>query len=305
MRGVLLAALLFLYVAPAWPQEACQLKRLAVIPFETDDTAHIFVPAIMMGRKTRLMLDTGGWWSLIHEDLASSLNLKERRSFDVWVVDGSGAKLDKYVTVPELQLGKVIIGKPVDFVISKSSGARLSEEFGGTLGLNFFTRMDLEIDNAGKTISLFSQDHCKGAGVHWADEAVTLKFRRKEGDPIAMPIVAADLEGETVRALFDTGSTVTYLDLAHAKRRFGIGPGSPGVEQSGSAHLPSGKKIPLYRYTFKSLTMSGIRFESVPVYLGEFDDTDLILGMNELKKLHLYFAFKDQMIHITAADAGK
>lgn len=27
--------------------------------------------------------------------------------------------------------------------------------------------------------------------------------------------------------------------------------------------------------------------------------------MNELKKLRLYFAFKDRMIHITAADAGR
>jgi predicted aspartyl protease len=154
-------------------------------------------------------------------------------------------------------------------------------------------------------ISLFSQDHCKGAGVYWSDEAVTLTFRRKQGDPIAMPMVAADLDGETVRTLIDTGSTVTFLQLEHAKRRFGISPQSPGVEPDGSAQVPSGKSIETYRYMFKTLTISGIRFENVSVRLGNFDDADLVLGMNEIKKLRLYFAFKDQMIHITAADAGR
>jgi len=120
-----------------------------------------------------------------------------------------------------------------------------------------------------------------------------------------MPIVGAQLEVETARTLFDTGSTSSLIDLDHAKRRFGLGPDSQGVTREGVAHLPSGNTVDLYGYTFKTLTVSGIRFEKVPVGMGKFDDSDLILGMHELKHLHLYFAFKDAMIHITAADAGR
>jgi predicted aspartyl protease len=83
-----------------------------------------------------------------------------------------------------------------------------------------------------------------------------------------------------LRTILDTGSTVTSLDIDHAKRRFGIGPGSPGVERAGITRLPSGKTVDLYSYTFKTLTISGIRFENVTVHLGKFDETDLILGMN-------------------------
>lgn len=308
MRHALLFALSVLATAGAHAEQVCNLKRLAAIPFETDETGHIFIPATVAGVKTRLMLDTGGWWSVLRNEVAEAAGLKQKTSYEVWIVDASGAKQDKYVTVPDLRLGatgNVVLGKPVDFVVVPGLDEQPIEAFGGTIGLNFFTRMDLEIDNAGKLIALYSQDHCKGAGVYWTDEVVTLTFRRPDNKPIAMPIVAADLDGETLRTLFDTGSTVTFLQMAHARRRFGITPQTPGVERSGSVHLPSGKSVDIYKYLFKTLTISGIRFDNVTVHLGDFDDTDLVLGMNEIKKLRLYMAFKDQMIHVTAADAGR
>lgn len=148
---------------------------------------------------------------------------------------------------------------------------------------------------------------------------MTLNFQREKKDIetgrrvrgprdyalINMPVVTADLEGEPVRALFDTGSSITSIDLDIAKRRWGIEPGLPGVERAGTAYLPSGNVVELYKYTFKSLTVSGIKFENVPVYLGKFDRADLIIGMNQLKHLRLFFAFKDGMIHVTGADAKR
>lgn len=302
MRSLFAAVLLMICAVAARADEPCTLKQIAVLPFETDDSAHIFLPATMGGYRTRLMVDTGGWWSLIQEELAQKLKLEVRTSYDIWLVDGVGERLNKYVRVPDLTLGGRKVGASYDFVISKLSGARTIEEMGGTLGLNFFSTMDLEINFAGKTISLFSQDHCRGAGVHWANDWETLTMRKQAGERIPMPMVSAELQGEEIRLLFDTGSTVTYLDLGHAKRLFKIGPGSPGVEPSGVTHLPSGKTVPLYQYTFDVLVISGVRFENVPVFMGDFDDRDLVLGMNEIKRLRLYFAFKDRMIHVTAAE---
>lgn len=316
---IFIAAVLALAPLPALAEESCTLKRLAVIPFETDQSGRISVPAAFAGRSTRLLLDTGAYWSAISEDLAKSLNLKIQTSYDIWMVDASGEKMNNYVTVPEMMLGDIAFTFPMDFFIERGKHERTIEQDGGIIGLNFLARMDLEIDNAGKTISLFSQDHCRGAGVYWADEAVTLSFNREKKDIptgrrvrgprdyglINMPVVAADLEGETVRALFDTGASVTSIDIDHAKRRWGIEPGLPGVERAGIAYLPSGNVVELYKYTFKSLTVSGIRFENVPVHLGKFDDADLVIGMRELRHLRLFFAFKDGMIHVTAADAKR
>ena len=43
--------------------------------------------------------------------------------------------------------------------------------------------------------------------------------------------------------------------------------------------------------------------ENVPVHLVDMKGTKLILGMHELRHLHLYFAFKTKTIFVTTADA--
>lgn len=315
---VLAAALLVVSAVSAFAEESCQLTRYAVIPYETNETAQIYIPATLGGRSTRLLLDTGSYWSVVSDDLAKSLNLTPRPSGQVEMVDLSGAKINTIVTVPSTTIGTLKFGASEYFVGGTAPGQTI-EQLGGLLGQNLLTRVDLEIDGAAKTISLFSQDHCPGAGVYWADEAVTLHYKRSaptptgshlrgeiDKDQIDPPIVWAQLEGEDVAVLFDTGATYTSMDLDLARRRFGIHPDSPGVQPANEAHVISGKAVQTYSYTFKTLTVGGISFENVPARLGRFEGgAQIVLGMNELKHLHLYFAFKEGAIYVTAADAGR
>lgn len=304
-----------LLAGPAFAEEDCQLKRYGVVPFETDSGSQIYIPATIEGRSTRLMLDTGAFWSIIRRDLAEAANLSIGNA-EFYLFDVAGEKLTKSATA-EVKLGNLGYGKAEFFISPALPGITIEQE-GGVVGQNLLAKIDVEIDNAGKKVSFFSQEHCKGAGVYWADEAVTLNFKKApakapigsklkkmDKNQIDMPIVAADLEGEIVSVLFDTGATFSVLDLDHAKRRFGVGPGSPGVVPSGKLYSGSGEAIDSYTYTFKTLTIAGIKFENVPIRLAKMDDsTQLLLGMNELKHLRLYFAARDGMIHVTAADAG-
>ena len=211
MRNLVLAATLAITTTlPAFAEESCQLKRLAVIPFQTDRTAHVYVPVTLNGRMTHLMLDTGAFWSGLNNGLVKALNLTPQTSTFVYMYDLAGEKIDKMVTVSEMKIGEVPFTEPVDFFVHGEAGGSIEED-GGVLGRNLFTQMDVEIDNAGKTISLFTQDHCKGAGVYWADEAVTLTFKKQTTPPpvgthlrqktpknqIDTPIVGADLEAQS------------------------------------------------------------------------------------------------------------
>lgn len=321
MRTLLFATTLLLAMAAtASAEESCQLKRIAVIPFQTDERAHVFVPVTLNARDTHLMLDTGAFWSGITQQMVASLNVATRDATDFYMTDAAGKKMNQMVTISQMKLGSIPFTRAVDMFVMGDSPSTSLEKNAGVLGRNLFTQMDLEIDNAGKTISLFTQDHCKGAGVYWADEAVTLMFKREKPQTptgsnirtkpskhqIDTPIVAADLDGEIVSVLFDTGATMSGMDIEHAKRKFDIGPGSPGVQPAGKVYTGTGEAVDTYLYTFKSLTISGIKFENIPILLGKFDDdAKFVLGMNELKKLRIYFAFKDGLIHITAADAGR
>lgn len=203
--------------------------------------------------------------------------------------------------VSDFKLGGIPFGREVDFMVDKNTPTKPIEKDGGVLGLNLLTRYDLEIDNAGKAISLFHEDHCSGAGVHWSDEALTLTIDRRRPEKylgtevrakdyenqIVFPIARAVVGGKEASVLFDTSSARTTVDTFFAKDHLDVNPAPP------------------FKHTFKTFTVSGITFDNMTADLVRLNQVDVVLGMNELKKLRLYFAFKDGMIHVTAADAGR
>lgn len=114
------------------------------------------------------------------------------------------------------------------------------------------------------------------------------------------------MNGERVPMLIDTGATYTSISLDLARRRLGITPKSPNVMPAGRLYTANGKPIETYAYTLPSLTIDGIRFENVSIRLADFDDdAQVVLGMNQIKHLRLYFSFGEGLIHVTAADATK
>lgn len=318
-KSLVWGAMMVSFLANTATAEECKpLQRFAKISFEPDAYAQIYLPSRISGFQTHLLLDTGAFWNLMNKDLAAQLHLPTHTSYEIYMIDASGAKIDQLTTVPEFMLGDLKIAK-LDFFVGGNLGGT-PESYGGVLGRNMFTQADLEIDNAGKSVSLFSPDHCPGEGVHWSDEAVVLEYQRDKSntthtgtriktairpEQLDEPIVSAELQGKPVTVLFDTGASMTSIDLEHAEKVFGIGPGSPGVTPAGSTYVGSGAEVPVYAYTFKELTISGIRFENVPVHLGQFgNDAQVVLGMHEMKHLHMYYAFKEGRIYITSADAG-
>lgn len=269
-------------------EQCAPLQRIVTIPFETDDAARPHLPVSLDGRATKLMLGTSAYWSALRRDLVHQFGIRT-------VLGNLSARVSNF------KLGSVTFGNSVDFVIDKRASDKPLETYGGVLGLNLLTRYDIEIDNAGKTVSLFAEDHCSGAGVYWADEALTLTIDKRRPtkylgtrveakdyeNQIVFPIARAVVGGKEASVLFDTTSTRTTVDTLFAKDYLGVTPAPP------------------LTHTFKSFTVSGISFANMPADLAGLGEVDVVLGMNELKKLRIYFAFNDGMIHITAADAGR
>jgi hypothetical protein len=235
-------------------------------------------------------------YSMMDARLAEQLKLKQRTGYLY-------TYKQRYVRLRGLTLGGATINQRFLFHLTDIGNAR--SEFDAVLGGNFFASMDIEIDNAAKTISFLSPGQCKGAGVHWADEAVTLPTLPTWQQPPQQTIVAAELRGQRITVMLDTGTPTSAMSMLTANRRFGLTPNTPGVTR---LNTPSGEPLDQYLYRFDSLTMSGVHFENTPVLLTPVKDNggpDLTLGMHELRQLHLYFALGDRMVHITAANAGR
>ena len=63
-------------ISPAYADEPCKLVRMTTVDANVDGSDHLFIPAELAGRKTKLMVDTGGAWSLIKSELADELKLE-------------------------------------------------------------------------------------------------------------------------------------------------------------------------------------------------------------------------------------
>lgn len=298
-RCTLIVVAACMVALPALAAEPCQLVRMATVDANVDGSDHLYIPAQLAGQKSNLMVDTGGAWSLIKADLADQLKLERHYNQNNDFVDAAGKSMRQYVRVPDLKLGDLAFKGPVDFVVMEGYRGNL-DRYGGTIGLNVIARFDVELDNGAKKINLFHPKHCPHIGAYWADEYVELPLINADD----LPETKVDIEGETVRALIDTGASRTFMDTDLARRKFGITPQSPDVTPGNDLTLPSGKVVKTYNYTFKTLTISGFHFNDVEVILDE-GESGLTLGMSELKHLRLYFSFKEEMLYATPADAHR
>jgi predicted aspartyl protease len=280
--------------------EFCNLQRVAVLDSKVGSSVHLWLPATFGTKSTRLLLDTGGGWSLLRSTLAKDLGLPAKKLRTTYYIDVAGGRTTQYVTVPRFTLGGQLVLGESDFLLSPDQNADDLDIDGGTLGAERLTDYDVEIDNAAKSVTLYRSDKfCSGRLVRWTDSWVEIPYIFNN-EVIETKV---KIGGETIRAMFDTGSTRTLMDLAVAKRLFGVGPGSPGVEKDDEITMPSGKKLQFYSYRVKALTISDLTFEDVDVHLGEYEDLPLLIGMREIAQLHIYIASKRKIIYATRREA--
>jgi tetratricopeptide (TPR) repeat protein len=145
--------------------------------------------------------------------------------------------------------------------------------------------------------------------VYWPQiDATRIPFDFNDGW-ITIPVI---LDGKPIRALLDTGASSSVLNLLTAKKTFGLTPESAGVESSDSALTLDGKNLKLYKYQFKSLQIGDVTFANPWLNLGVNHNAReekrnlgskapaLILGMHQLRKLHLYIAYAEKTIYMSS-----
>jgi hypothetical protein len=186
--------------------------------------------------------------------------------------------------------------------------------------------IDIDIDFAAHKLSFFSPNHCDGKVIYWPADAVAVVPMRNAGsqpgsglstEHIMIPVT---LDGKQIDALIDTGSTNNVLNLRIAEGRFGVDVRSPDVKPLGQ--LGNSASAQTYRKQFGTLSFEGVTVTNPVVDLipdrqtGALGDErpigslirpadrglpDLIVGMTVLSKLHMYVAYKEHKVYITAA----
>jgi hypothetical protein len=184
----------------------------------------------------------------------------------------------------------------------------------GALGMDVFAHFDIEIDMAARKLNLYSQDHCPGKVVYWAKTYDAVPFRLGKLGEFYFPM---ELDGKKIEATLSSGNPVTTLNTDVTRRLFNFDDTSPGVESETDG---AGRTIAHYRAM--QLSAEGLSVVNANVRLiqrsgatcrisSRFGSTGyedecmgihpLNLGLNVLKKLHIYIATKEKVLYFTPA----
>lgn len=238
LLATVIAGLLLLQ-APAWADDFCDLKRAAVLDSKVANSVHLMLPATFGKRQTRLLLDTGGAWSIMRGGLANELGLPRKKLRTIEYLDIAGGRTRHYVTVPRFTLGNQLVLGESDFIVDVHDDTEGLDTYGGTLGAERLTDYDVEIDNRAKSVTLYRSDKfCSGRLVRWTDKWVEIPYTFNN----EMLETKVLIGGDRVRAVFDTGATRTLMDLDLARSLFGVGQGRPASKRSGKSRWAAARR---------------------------------------------------------------
>jgi predicted aspartyl protease len=302
MKRVLVAALaavMLCALQPARAEEDCRLHIAASLPLHFLKSGRVAIDAEVSGRPLLLLVDTGSPSSILTKGTADALGLEQRavgleNNFSMY----GGERLTRYTVVKDFKFGKMTAPR-VAFLIMQDR----SDGIDGLLGTDFLSQFDMDFDFAGAKLNLFQPHPCEGKAVYWTqneDAIAKIGFDRQGHDPhILVPV---SLDGKKITAILDTGASTSTMHFEAAEHFFDLKTDSPGVT------VRTGNEGPLYFYPFKTLTFEGVTVNSPKIVLmprgeSKFSDVRALLGISILRQLHLFIAYRERMIYVTAADA--
>jgi hypothetical protein len=304
------AILMFAVLAalPAKAAEECVAPRLEnTVPLEPiGDDGKVAVPITLNGVEKKFLFDTGGGL-MNYIQSSAALKLGMFRTDNFVAMDLAGNKSYRVGGARHLKFGAISTQEVTMFQQVPDLA------FDGILSAGTMTGDDLDIDFGAMRLNFFSADHCPGGVVYWPHQAlavvpVTLVQGHFE--------LATTLDGHSLTAVIDTGSPWTILSSEWAQKNIGFSPEALAAPSPGVPRDEPDKQI--YYRKYSALSFPGITITKPlvivrPVQFGDGNDADapshrapdLIIGMEVLRHLHLYYAAAEKTMYITPATPGE
>lgn len=330
MRWSAALALLALTTASADAADCVpNLRILTSVPMQsTADRTVMVVPVTIDDSNRKFLLDTGGRISQLSRATVQALDLPQRVTEDQRLIDLAGNISDTKTMVRRLIVGAreergIMLG------VAPNPEIGTSLPYDGLLSTDLFVDADLDMDFGARRLTAFSTDHCEGRVVYWPADAVAVVPVTVKHNLITFPVT---VDGHVVTAVMDTGAQYSVMNMNLANRLFGLTPDLPDMKPLTET---SGEwTVTAYGHRFDDVSFKGVQVKNLRIYLmpdqmtshdrlrhrelldsffrfrlhreADSDVTvpDLILGMDVLRHLHVYFATKEQKLYISDAVSG-
>jgi len=308
---------------PAMAAPACgPLNLITSLDMITVSGGRPGVAAKIMDKPVTLLIDTGGALSMISRSVVRELSLTVGQA-QAEIINIAGRRSHDQVRLPSITLG-TLRQEGAYFMVDPNDAPSDERSFQGVIAPDFLSNVDADFDFGAKKLNLVSPDHCAGKVVYWSAPAsapalAVVAFHFDRSGHISFPL---RLDDQRVNAILDTGAYNTALNLDIARRTFKINTNAPDVEKIGQ--VEGSFKADIFRKQFKTLAIEGVTVNNPTIDLlpdlisapsgtprptgSLIRDSDnnlpgIILGMNILSRLHVYVAYKEAKLYITAAGA--
>jgi hypothetical protein len=310
MRITTTAALLATLLPTAVQAADCKLwvaDSIQMLHFSNDQR---YIPVTINTTQENFLFDTGSYLTQISRSVAETLKLQVRPSI-YHVIDAAGRISRDEATIHDFTLGH---RHGADIVLPIST----FDDFDGILALDQLVKLDTDVDFGTDKLNFFWPDHCPGQVVYWTSPlSVAIIPMIMEGTHMT---VTVNLDGHEEKAIIDSGAEYTTLSMDEEKRVFGLTLGGSDTPEAGN--LNGDTSLKTYRHLFTNLNFGDVAVSKPEVaiipnamgrnadtaqYVGdrtksdktEFKIPDMIIGMDILRKLHLYIAFGEKKLYIS------
>jgi predicted aspartyl protease len=296
-----LAGAMLLAGAAQAQQDDCLSKPVAVVDMQTEVSGLVTIPVSIDGVAGRWMVDTGNAVSMISSTLVTQLGIKREPTLNIGVMMG-GVPIYEVATVRSLVVAGVHAGP---FTLNIAPEQVLETDAIGMLAPDIMRNYDIDFDFAAGQMHILSPDHCPGHAVYWTKAGYARVPITLDGTGhITVPVV---LDGHTLTAIVDTGAQNSAMGMSLVKSLFGIGEHDPALKLLGDSAINGLAKTTVYSYPFKTLTFAGVKITDPDITIlkdtGLGDSSpDLLLGIETLRQLHLYIAYKEGALYLTPAE---
>lgn len=233
----------------------------------------------------------------------------------------TASELQSRVRVASFTIGTATV-HDVIFMVANDRDLGKSKPYDGLLTTGLFSQYDIDADFGGKKLSFLTATSCADPNqvAYWPHEVVAVIPMTVTDGKITVPVT---IDGHAIDAVIDTSSDHTVMRRGIAERTFGLKADTPEMAPAGDLRDGTGERV--YQHTFPQIAFGGVIANNVPALVqtnsmihkvdrvptlgsrATFSTApgervpDLALGMDVLHQLHLYVAFGQKNLYVTAA----
>jgi tetratricopeptide (TPR) repeat protein len=290
----------------------CKLGQMAEFPVTMNQMSPE-TAAKINGTDVRLIIDSGSFYSSLDAASAQALRLHVYPApvgFYGQAVGGqvewSIAKIDEF-TLPRGTL------HGLDFIVG---GSHLGGQAVGVLGRDLLQMGDAEYDFAGGVARLMKAENCGDALLaYWLrpgdaysvikilkpEQSLQLGSRLSTRKDFKAPVIAiAYLNGASIRAMFDTGASSSFLSVKAAAKA-GLKVDSPGVVPAGDVMGFGQSTVKTYIAPVQVFKIGDEEVRNTRLRLGDMDlpDADMLIGADFFLSHHIYVANSQDKLYFS------